>query len=74
MEEADNFIHTSHKVELNKYTTPELNLLNSTITRQEIEESIQTFAIGKSSGVDGISMEMITASTNFIMPYILSLF
>ena len=74
MEEVDHFIHTSHNVELNEYTTPELNLLNSTISRQEIEESIKTFAIGKSSGVDGISLEMIKASTNFIMPYILSLF
>ena len=72
--EVDHFIHISHNVELNEYTAPELNLLNTTISRQEIEESITTFAIGKSSGVDGISIEMIKASTNFIMPYILSLF
>ena len=47
---------------INNKATPELNLSNSTIIRQKIEESLKTFIINKSSGVDGISMDMIKAS------------
>jgi len=63
-----------YEQDANDVVNEEMNWLNREITRDEIDQSIKSFARGKASGEDGVIIEMIKSSQHIVMPYLCSLF